>query len=176
MPSSALRREFRASLACELETATTLGRDHSGLPISADAIAALFGVAKRHGVGETQDAARIALHLPALCSLPTREEAEQVLQVSVARQHEVTAQFTSLTKQRREVLCHPDRLERLSLPQGSPDVERIPRPKNRSNSQGTANISEGCRGEYGPPLRPPSGLCFLENIAPPGTRGMALTS
>jgi hypothetical protein len=88
----------------------------------------------------------------------------------------VTAQFTSLTKQRREVLCHPDRLERLSLPQGSPDVELIPRPKNRSNSQGTANILEGCRGEYGPPLRPPSGLCFLENIAPPGTRGTALTS
>src|SRR5712671_564643 len=176
MPSSALRQEFRAYLAFELETATTLGLDHIGLPISSDAIESLFGVAKRHGVGETQDAARIALHLPALCGLPTREEAEQVLQVSVARQHEVTAQFTSLTKQRREVLCHPERLERLSLPQSSPDVERIPRPKNRSNSQGTSNISEGCRGNHGPPLWPPGGLCFLENVAPPGTRGTALTS
>jgi len=176
MPSSALRQEFRAYLAFELETATTLGLDHIGLPISSDAIESLFGVAKRHGVGETQDAARIALHLPALCGLPTREEAEQVLQVSVARQHEVTAQFTSLTKQRREVLCHPERLERLSLPQSSPDVELIPRPKNRSNSQGTSNISEGCRGNHGPPLWPPGGLCFLENVAPPGTRGTALTS
>ena len=176
MPSSALRQEFRAYLDFELETATTLGLDHIGLPISSDAIESLFGVAKRHGVGETQDAARIALHLPALCGLPTREEAEQVLQVSVARQHEVTAQFTSLTKQRREVLCHPERLERLSLPQGSPDVELIPRPKNRSNSQGTSNISDGCRGKHRPQLRPPGGLCFLENVAPPGTRGTALTS
>jgi hypothetical protein len=176
MPSSALRQEFRAYLDFELETATTLGLDHIGLPISSDAIESLFGVAKRHGVGETQDAARIALHLPALCGLPTREEAEQVLQVSVARQHEVTAQFTSLTKQRREVLCHPERLESLSLPQGSPDVELIPRPKNRSNYQGTSHISVGCRGKHGPPLRPPGGLCFLENVAPPGTRGTALTS
>jgi hypothetical protein len=176
MPSSALRQEFRAYLDFELETATTLGLDHIGLPISSDAIESLFGVAKRHGVGETQDAARIALHLPALCGLPTREEAEQVLQVSVARQHEVTAQFTSLTKQRREVLCHPERLESLSLPQGSPDVELIPRPKNRSNYQGTSNISASCRGKHGPPLRPPGGLCFLENVAPPGTRGTALTS
>src|SRR2546426_6045624 len=87
MPSSALRQELRAYLDFELETATTLGLDHIGLPISSDAVASLFGVAKRHGVGETQDAARIALHLPALCGLPTPEEAEQVLQVSVARQH-----------------------------------------------------------------------------------------
>src|SRR5437773_11430630 len=171
MPSPALRLEFHAYLVFELETAKTLGLDHIGLPISSDAIESLFGVAKHHGVGETQDAARIALHLPALCGLPTREEAEQVLQVSVARPHEVTAQFTSLTKQRREVLCHPERLESLSLPQGSPDVERIPRPKNRSNYQGTSDISVGCRGKHGPPLRPPGGLCFLENVAPLGTRG-----
>jgi len=176
MPSAALRQEFRAYLAFELETATTLGLDHIGLPISSDAIESLFGVAKHHGVGETQDAARIALRLPALCGVPTREEAEQVLQVSVARQQEVTAQFTSLTKQRREVLGHPERLESLSLPQSSPDVELIPRPKNRSNYQGTSNISDGCRGNHGPPLRPPGGLCFLENVAPPGTRATALTS
>jgi hypothetical protein len=30
-------------------------------------------------VGQTQDAARIALRLPALCGPPTREEAQQVL-------------------------------------------------------------------------------------------------
>src|SRR6266436_279297 len=176
MPSAALRQEFRAYLAFELETATTLGLDHIGLPISSDAIESLFGVAKHHGVGETQDAARIALRLPALCGVPTREEAEQVLQVSVARQQEITAQFTSLTKQRREVLGHPERLESLSLPQSSPDVELIPRPKNRSNYQGTSNISDGCRGNHGPPLWPPGGLCFLENVAPPGTRATALTS
>src|SRR5262249_19137166 len=108
MPSSTLRREFRAYLDFELETATTLGLDHIGLPISTDAIESLFGVAKQHGVGETQDAARIALRLPALCGLPTREEAEQVLDVSVARQRECTGQVISLTKQRRQVLGNPE--------------------------------------------------------------------
>jgi hypothetical protein len=57
-------------LQYQLETAKTLGLDQVGLPISSDAIASLFGVAKQHGVGETQDAARIALRLPALCGLP----------------------------------------------------------------------------------------------------------
>jgi hypothetical protein len=56
MPSAALRRECRASLVYQLETATTLGLDHIGLPISSDAIASLCGVAKRLGMGETQDA------------------------------------------------------------------------------------------------------------------------
>ena len=76
MPSAALRMEFSAYLAFELATAKTLALDHIGLPISSDTIASLFGVAKQHGVGETQDAARIALRLPACCGLPTREEAE----------------------------------------------------------------------------------------------------
>src|SRR5437870_9864099 len=107
VPTTAIRREFTAYLAHQLETATTLGLDHVGLPISSDAIESLFGVAKHHGVGETQDAARIALRLPALCGVPTREEAEQVLGISVARQQELIAQFTSLTKQRREVFGHP---------------------------------------------------------------------
>ena len=151
MPSAALRLEFRAYLAFELETAKTLGLDHVGLPISSDTIESLFGVAKHHGVGETQDAARIALRLPALCGLPTREEAEQVLRVRVARQQELTAQCPSLSKQRREVLGHPEHLERLSLEQATPHVERIPRPKNRSNSQEIIDISNGyeeCHGRH----------------------------
>jgi hypothetical protein len=112
MPSSALRQEFRASLDFARETATTLGLDHIGVPISSDTIASLFGVAKHHGVGQTQDATRIALRLPALCGVPTRQEAEQVLKVRVARQHDLTDPLTSLTQQRREVLSHPERLER----------------------------------------------------------------
>ena len=70
MPSAALRRSFAPILTFELETAKTLGLDHVGLPISSDAIESLFGVAKQHGVGETQDAARIALRLPAFCGVP----------------------------------------------------------------------------------------------------------
>src|SRR6059036_2636312 len=99
----------RAYLDFELETATPLGLEHIGLPISSDTIESLFGVAKHHGVGETQDADRIALRLPAFCGIPSREEAKQVLEVSVARQQAFTATFTSLTKQRREILTHPER-------------------------------------------------------------------
>ncbi len=133
MPSARVRQEFEAYLAYQLATAKTLGLAQVGLPISSDAIESLFGVAKRHGVGQTQDAARIALRLPAFCGAPTREEAEQVLGISVARQHEITGQFTSLTKQRREVLGQGKELESLGQRQGAPHVERFPSPKNRSN-------------------------------------------
>lgn len=176
MPSSALRQEFRAYLDFELETATTLGLDHIGLPISADAIASLFGVAKRHGVGETPEANRMALRLPALCGVPTREEAQQVLEVRVARQQEVTGQVISLTKQRREVLGHPERLESLSLNQAPPHVELIPSAKSRSNHQEIIYISNGYEECHGPPLRSPGGLHFLENAGSPGRRETALTS
>jgi hypothetical protein len=176
MSSSALRRAFRAYLDCELETATTLGLDPIGLPISSDTIESLFGVAKQHGVGETQDAARIALRLPALCGVPTREEAEQVLEVSVARQQEFTGQHGSLTKQRREVLGHPERLERLSLDRVDPHVELIARPKNRSNDQEIINISNSYEKYWGPPLRPPGRLHCLEGAGPPDRRETALTS
>jgi len=176
MPSSAVRQEFRAYLDFELKTATTLGLDHIGVPISSDAIESLFGMAKSRGVGETQDAARIALRLPAFCGVPTREEAEQVLKVSVAKQQELTAQFTSLTKQRREVLGHPERLESLSLEQAIPHVALIPRPKNRSNYQEIINISNSYEECHGPPLQSPAGLHFLDNAGPPGIKETALTS
>ncbi len=176
MPSSVLRQEFRAYLAYELETATTLGLDQIGVPISSDTIESLFGVAKQHGVGETQDAARIALRLPALCGLPTREEAEQVLDVSMARQQAFTGQGISLTTQRREVLANPERLESLSRAQGTPHVELIARPKNRSNYQEIINISNGYEECHGPPLRSPGKLHLLENAGSPGRRETAVTS
>jgi hypothetical protein len=176
MPSSALRQEFRAYLDFERTTATTLGLDHIGVPISSDAIESLFGVAKLRGVGETQDAARIALRLPAFCGVPTREEAEQVLKVRVAKQQELTAQCTSLTQQRREVLGHPERLESLSLEQATPHVALIPRPKNRSNHQEIINISNSYEEYCGPPLQNPGRLHFLEHAGPPGIKETALTS
>ena len=176
MPSSALRQEFRAYLDFELETAKTLGLDHVGLPISSDAIASLFGVAKRHGVGETPEAHRMALRLPALCGVPTREEAEQVLEVSVASQRACTGQVISLTKQRREVLGHPERLENLRFTQGTPHVERIASPKNRSNHQNIVQISNTYEQRSGPQLTTPAGRRRLENAAPSGRRETALTS
>jgi len=176
MPSRALRLEFNAYLAFELETAKTLGLDHVGLPISSDAIESLFGVAKQHGVGQTQDAARIALRLPAFCGLPTREEAEQVLQVSVARQQEMTGQVISLSKQRRQVLGNPERLESLRTTQGVPHVELIPSPKNRSNDQNIVQISNGYEERLGPHMRNSVGRRLLENATPPGGTETALTS
>jgi hypothetical protein len=175
MPSSALRQEFRAYLTFELETATTLGLDHIGLPISSEAIESLFGVAKRHGVGQTQDAARIALRLPALCGAPTREEAEQVLGISVARQHEITGQYTSLTKQRREILGHGKELESLGQSHSTPRMELLPSPKNRSNHTAIVNLSMTCENQYGPHLAPQQTPCVMENGGPPDMREAALT-
>jgi len=176
MPSAALRRECRAYLVYQLETATTLGLDHIGLPISSDAIESLFGVAKRHGMGETQDARRMALRLPAFCGVPTREEAQQVLEVRVARQHEFTGQGTSLTKQRREVLGHPERLESLRLTPDDRRMECLPQSKNRSNYQGVINISNGYRTLSSPQITGLDEPLLIENAAPPGIREMALTS
>jgi hypothetical protein len=174
-PTAAVRQEFRAYLEVQLETAKTLGLDHVGLPISSDTIESLFGVAKHHGVGQTQDAARIALRLPALCSAPTRAEAEQVLGISVARQQQLSAQFTSLTKQRREVFGHPEHLESLGLSQGKPQVELIPSPKNRSNHAAVVNISIGCGNRYGPQLVRQETPCVMEHVGPPDMREAALT-
>jgi hypothetical protein len=174
LPSAPLRLEFRAYLEVQLATATTIGLDQVGLPMSSDTIESLFGVAKHHGVGQTQDAARIALRLPALCGAPTREEAEQVLGISVARQQEITAQFTSLTKQRREVLCHPERLESLGLSQGEPHMTLIPSPKKRSNSEEIVNISKGCKNQCGPQLASPAEPFLIENVAPSDIREAAL--
>src|SRR6195256_1176386 len=175
MPTAALRLELTAYLEYELESAATLGLEQVGLPISSDAIESLFGVAKRHGVGETQDANRIALRLPAFCGVPTREEAKQVLQVRVETQQELTDQFTSLTKQRREVLGHPERLESLSLEQATSHVELVPSPKNRSNHREIISISNGYEECHGPPGRSPGGLHFLGNAGPSGIKELAST-
>ena len=176
MPSSLIRQEFRAYLAYQLEIAKTLGLDHIGMPISSDAIESLFGVGKHHGVGQTQDADRIAPRLPAFCGAPTREEAQAVLAVSVARQRELTAEYTSLTQQRRGVFGHPERLESLSRSQGQPHVELLPSPKNRSNHDAIITISKGCENPYGPQLGPEDDLVLIENTGLPDIEEAVLTS
>jgi hypothetical protein len=175
MASVQVRQDFEAYLDYQLATAKTLGLDPVGLPISSDAIESLFGVAKRHGVGQSQDAARIALRLPALCGPPTREEAEQVLGIRVARQLEITAQFTSLTKQRREVLGHRQSLERLGQRQGAPHVELLPSPKNRSNYDTITNLSMDCEIQHGPHLASLQTPCVIENVRLPDMREAAMT-
>ena len=176
MPTATLRQELTRYLNHQLATATTLGLDPVGLPISSDSIESLFGVGKHHGVGETQDAARIALRLPAFCGVPTREEAEQVLDVSVARQHEFSSQLASLTQQRREVLSHPERLESLGLNPDASYVELIPSPKSRSNNEVNVNISTAYENIHGSPLASPDAPLVSENTGPPNIDKMAMNA
>jgi len=176
MPSSVVRQEFRAYLVYQLDIAKTLGLDCVGMPISSDTIESLFGVGKHHGVGQTQDAARIALRLPAFCGAPTREEAEQVLGVSVARQHEFTAALTSLTQQRREVLAHPECLESLRREPDSPHWELIPSPKNREMNEVIIDIKATYENDNGTPLAPPDDSMVIDNTGPPVCDRIVLTS
>jgi hypothetical protein len=133
IPSSGLRRAFDIYLQGQLDVARKLGLNKIGMPISSDPIESLFGLAKQHGVGEIKDADQIALRMPALCGAPTREEARQVLKISVTDQNELTACLSSLTKQRREVLPDPTRIESLGKTQSAAHVELIPGAKNRPN-------------------------------------------
>jgi hypothetical protein len=146
------------------------------MPISSDAIESLFGVGKRHGVGETPDAARIALRLPALCGTPPREEAEQVLGVSVARQHEFTAALTSLTQQRREVLSPPGCLESLRREPDSPHWELIPSPKKRVINEVSMHIKTTYENNNGTPVAPPDKSMVIANTGLPVRERIALTS
>jgi hypothetical protein len=147
-----------------------------GVPISSDAIESLFGVGKRHGVGETPDAARIALRWPAFCGRPTREEAEHVLGVSAARQHEFTAALPSLTQQRREVLAHPERLESLVREPAAPHVELIPSPKIHANNEVSIDTKKGYRNKNGTPFGFPAESMVIENAGLHHFDQMALTS
>ncbi len=176
MPTAAIRQEFRAYLHYQLETAKTLGLDHVGLPISSDTIESLFGVGKRHGVGEISDATRIALRLPAFCGTPTREEAEQVLGVSVARQHEFTEAMTSLTQQRREVLSHSAGLESLRREPPSPHWELIPSPKKREINEVSIHVKTIYENNDGTPFVPHDESMIIENTGPPVCERIALTS
>jgi len=120
-------------------------------------------------------------HAPASANMgqlhraPTREEAAQVLGISMARQHEITGQCPSLTKQRREVLGHRKEIEGLGRNQGGAHAELLPSPKNRSNHAAIVNISTGCEDQHGPHLVPKQTSCIIENVGPPDMREAALT-
>jgi hypothetical protein len=163
IPSVAVRREFTGYLHYQLQTATTLGLDYVGLPMSSDPIESLFGVAKQHGVGEIQDAGRIALRLPAFCGAPTRQEAQQVLEVSVAQQQALTAQCISLTQQRRKLLSNPATLEDLGTAHASIHMEIIPSAKNRSNNLEIINLSNGYKETCRPEIHRQNGFYCPES-------------
>ncbi|MBF0186101.1 MAG: hypothetical protein HQM06_17165 [Magnetococcales bacterium] len=150
IPSLAVRRDFTDYLHTQLDTATTLGLADIGMPISSDAIESLFGLTKQHGTGEIKDANRMALRLPALCGIPTRTEAQQVVDMSTAQQNEFTEKLTSLTKQRRDVFSNHEGIEKLGLYQANNRLEIIPGAKNRSNIQKIPSTSKACETRPGP--------------------------
>jgi hypothetical protein len=125
IPNSYIRDGFMDWLERHLIMANTLGLHQIGMPISSDCIESLYGVAKRHGTGEIKDANRIAMRIPVLCGAPTRQDAENVLGVSVKEQHEWGGSLSSLIKQRREVLKHSGCLEKITTDDARQDVELI---------------------------------------------------
>jgi hypothetical protein len=131
MASVRVRQEGARYLHHQLETATSLGLDKVGLPISSDPIESLFGLTKQHGAGPIKDANRMALRIPALCGGPTREEAGQVLEITVAQQQALTDGVSSLTKQRRQMRAEPHHLEQLGSGRDQGNVELIPPGKDR---------------------------------------------
>jgi hypothetical protein len=150
MASVRVRQEFSRYLRHQLETATALGLDKVGLPISSDPIESLFGLTKQHGVGPVKDANRMALRIPALCGLPTPEEAQKVLEITVAQQHALTDGLSSLTKQRREMRMHPHHLEQLGSGRDQGNVELIPPGKDRSNRSDIISLPNGYKEVEGP--------------------------
>ena len=117
-----------------MSVAEDIGLDQIGMPISSDTIESLFGVSKQHGCAEIKDANRIALRIPAMCGELTSEEAQMVLDISVKEQREIEAPLASLTKQRRDILPNPGRLDAVVSTQARKNLELIPGSKKRSKN------------------------------------------
>ena len=118
-----------------MSVAEDIGLDQIGMPISSDTIESLFGVSKQHGCAEIKDANRIALRIPAMCGELTSEEAQMVLDISVKEQREIEAPLASLTKQRRDILPNPGRLDAVVSTQARKNLELIPGSKKRSKNK-----------------------------------------
>jgi hypothetical protein len=113
----------------QLSVAVSLGLDKIGMPISSDSIESFFSVAKRHGTGEIQDANQIALRIPAMSGVLTKEDAQSVLNISVKDQQNILNVFPSIVQQRRQVLPNPGCLEKLQSGDKKQNLELIPSPK-----------------------------------------------
>jgi hypothetical protein len=126
--SSSIRIGFTDWAKSQLVIANKLGLNQIGLPISTDVIESLFGVGKRFGTGQVKDANRIASRLPALCGTLTKQDAQDVIDITVAKHKEVIGCIDSLSKQRRDVLPNPGRLETLANDSDQHHLVFIPNP------------------------------------------------
>jgi hypothetical protein len=143
MASVRVRQEFARYLHHQLETAKQLGLDAVGLPISSDPIESLFGLTKQHGVDPLKDANRMALRIPALCGVPTLEEAQQVLAITVNQQQALSDGVASLPKQRRQMRAEPHHLEQLGSGREQGNVELIPSSKDCSDRSHIIYLANG---------------------------------
>jgi hypothetical protein len=124
IPSSSIRNGISLWIEKHLGIARELELEQCGMPITSDCIESLFGVAKRHGTGEIKDANRIAMRIPALCGSVIRQDAINVLGISVKDQQQWMKNLPSLIQQRREVFKHGD-LERITGDGEKQNVELI---------------------------------------------------
>jgi hypothetical protein len=150
VPNLFVRTGFTDWLERHLTMANQLGLDRQGMPISSDCIESLFSVAKRQGTGEIKDANRIAIRIPALCGALTRQEAEEVLKVSVNEQREWVGSSASLLKQRRDVLQQGGRLEKIAENNAKPNVELIAGLKSAQKSQQPTDKTRSCQNNSEP--------------------------
>ena len=95
----------------------------------------------------------MALRIPALCGLPTPEEAPQVLESTVAQQKARTDRGASWTKQRRQLRAKPHALAQLSSGRDQGDVERLPPGKDRSDRSNIIYLPNGYKEVQGPLLQ-----------------------
>ena len=150
-PRSSVRKGFIVWMENQFKTATELGLEKSGMPISSDSIESLFGVSKQHGTGAIKDANRIALRIPTLCSHLTKEDAGQVLTISVKEQQEITGNLPSLIKQRREIFKNPECLEEILTNEKKQNIELIPDAEKRSKNTDKIIFPEYYKNTTGPP-------------------------
>ena len=92
----------------------------------------------------------MALRIPALCGLPTPEEAQQVLEITVAQQRALTDGLSSLTKQRRQIRANPHNLEQLGSGRDQGNVELIPPGKDCSDRSNLIYFPNGYKEVEGP--------------------------
>ncbi len=137
IPNPRIRIPFMNWLNKHLTIAQKLGLHELGLPISSDSIESLYGVAKRHGTGELKDANRIALRIPALCGELTRQDAENVLRITVEEQKQWVGSLPSLTRQRREVFAPDGSLDNIKKNDAKHNVALIAGSKSGQKDHNT---------------------------------------
>jgi len=148
--SSPVRSGFEIWLEKHSRIARELLPEGVGLPVCSDVVESLFGVAKSLGAGETLDAGRIALRLPALCGSPTKEDAQGVLAVTVEQRNEVVGQLKSQVKLRREVFSRPERLEAAGRANVEGRFELIAGSGNRTKKEEIPCVSDVYEIDRGP--------------------------